>query len=124
MDSQEDQYQFQDRDAMNRIEGAGNGGDNVAENDDETIDYGAEESSIFGQTTGSSNATWVECDKCQKVSQTPLLFFLFGTFPAMILILSIAIYFFRTVATIARRSRYKETPIEMVLCHEQGRPRA
>ena len=22
--------------------------------------------SIFGQTTGSSNATWVECDKCKK----------------------------------------------------------
>jgi hypothetical protein len=28
---------------------------------------GADESSIFGQTTGSSNATWVECDKCKKV---------------------------------------------------------
>jgi hypothetical protein len=27
-----------------------------------------DESSIFGQTTGSSNATWVECDKCKKVS--------------------------------------------------------
>lgn len=27
----------------------------------------ADESSIFGQTTGSSNATWVECDKCKKV---------------------------------------------------------
>jgi len=26
----------------------------------------ADESSIFGQTTGSSNATWVECDKCKK----------------------------------------------------------
>lgn len=25
-----------------------------------------DESSIFGQTTGSSNATWVECDKCKK----------------------------------------------------------
>jgi len=30
--------------------------------------HGADESSIFGQTTGSSNATWVECDKCKKVS--------------------------------------------------------
>ena len=26
-----------------------------------------DEGSIFGQTTGSSNATWVECDKCKKV---------------------------------------------------------
>eukprot|EP00545_Synedropsis_sp_CCMP1620_P007371 CAMPEP_0119015742 /NCGR_PEP_ID=MMETSP1176-20130426/11506_1 /TAXON_ID=265551 /ORGANISM="Synedropsis recta cf, Strain CCMP1620" /LENGTH=417 /DNA_ID=CAMNT_0006969057 /DNA_START=228 /DNA_END=1481 /DNA_ORIENTATION=+ len=25
-----------------------------------------DEGSIFGQTTGSSNATWVECDKCKK----------------------------------------------------------
>jgi hypothetical protein len=27
-----------------------------------------EESSIFGQTAGSSNATWVECDRCKKVN--------------------------------------------------------
>ena len=26
-----------------------------------------EETSIFGQTVGSSNATWVECDRCKKV---------------------------------------------------------
>lgn len=26
-----------------------------------------EETSIFGQTAGSSNATWVECDRCKKV---------------------------------------------------------
>lgn len=25
-----------------------------------------DEGSIFGQTTGASNATWVECDKCKK----------------------------------------------------------
>ena len=31
---------------------------------------GADEISIFGQTTGSSNATWVECDRCKKVSCT------------------------------------------------------
>lgn len=29
---------------------------------------GRDEGSIFGQTTGASNATWVECDKCKKVS--------------------------------------------------------
>ena len=27
------------------------------------------ESSIFGETVGSSNATWVECDRCKKVSE-------------------------------------------------------
>uniref|UniRef100_A0A7S1YBM6 CW-type domain-containing protein n=1 Tax=Grammatophora oceanica TaxID=210454 RepID=A0A7S1YBM6_9STRA len=27
---------------------------------------GRDEGSIFGQTTGSSNSTWVECDKCKK----------------------------------------------------------
>jgi len=27
---------------------------------------GEDEGSIFGQTTGSSNATWVECDRCKK----------------------------------------------------------
>jgi len=34
--------------------------------DDSDKDYDGEESSIFGQTAGSSNATWVECDKCKK----------------------------------------------------------
>jgi len=36
------------------------------EEDDMPFYHGAEESSIFGQTTGSSNSTWVECDKCKK----------------------------------------------------------
>lgn len=31
-----------------------------------------DEGSIFGQTQGASNATWVECDKCKKVRQTRL----------------------------------------------------
>lgn len=31
-------------------------------------DFERDEGSIFGQTTGSSNSTWVECDKCKKVS--------------------------------------------------------
>jgi len=37
-------------------------------NEDDDLNFypGAEESSIFGQTTGSSNATWVECDRCKK----------------------------------------------------------
>lgn len=33
-----------------------------------TNDFERDEGSIFGQTTGSSNSTWVECDKCKKVS--------------------------------------------------------
>jgi hypothetical protein len=33
----------------------------------EDISHEGEETSIFGQTTGSANATWVECDKCKKV---------------------------------------------------------
>lgn len=41
------------------------GGDNEFERD---------EGSIFGQTTGQSNSTWVECDKCKKVSNAALLF--------------------------------------------------
>ncbi len=38
------------------------------ENDgNEEDELGVDESSIYGPTTGSSNATWVECDKCKKV---------------------------------------------------------
>ena len=37
-------------------------------NDGKDKDYERDEGSIFGQTTGSSNSTWVECDKCEKVS--------------------------------------------------------
>lgn len=35
---------------------------------DENMDgeFDGEETSIFGQTAGSSNSTWVECDKCKK----------------------------------------------------------
>ena len=41
----------------------------LAEGLDELNDEVVErdEGSIFGQTTGASNATWVECDKCKKV---------------------------------------------------------
>ena len=30
------------------------------------VEIERDEGSIFGQTTGSSNSTWVECDKCKK----------------------------------------------------------
>jgi hypothetical protein len=33
----------------------------------DTNEFERDEGSIFGQTTGSSNSTWVECDKCKKV---------------------------------------------------------
>ena len=42
--------------------------DGVEEQEDE------EESSMFGQSSGSNNATWVECDKCKKVWQIMKLF--------------------------------------------------
>eukprot|EP00533_Pseudo-nitzschia_delicatissima_P016586 CAMPEP_0197271836 /NCGR_PEP_ID=MMETSP1432-20130617/9034_1 /TAXON_ID=44447 /ORGANISM="Pseudo-nitzschia delicatissima, Strain UNC1205" /LENGTH=590 /DNA_ID=CAMNT_0042737297 /DNA_START=89 /DNA_END=1861 /DNA_ORIENTATION=- len=33
---------------------------------DKGVDMERDEGSIFGQTTGASNSTWVECDKCKK----------------------------------------------------------
>ena len=33
---------------------------------DKGADMERDEGSIFGQTTGASNSTWVECDKCKK----------------------------------------------------------
>ena len=33
---------------------------------DNPIEHERDEGSIFGQTTGASNSTWVECDKCKK----------------------------------------------------------
>jgi len=49
------------------------GGDSVAASEMMSIDEAGpvdterDEGSIFGATAGSSNATWVECDKCKKV---------------------------------------------------------
>ena len=42
------------------------GGDSGGFDDDSRMVEDAEVS-IFGQTAGSSNATWVECDRCKKV---------------------------------------------------------
>eukprot|EP00986_Skeletonema_menzelii_P003349 scaffold1019_cov146-Skeletonema_menzelii.AAC.7 len=44
--------------------GAGGGIDSSAFDDDSLAEDA--EISIFGQTAGSSNATWVECDRCKK----------------------------------------------------------
>ena len=38
----------------------------VVASSDKGADTERDEGSIFGQTTGSSNSTWVECDKCKK----------------------------------------------------------
>jgi hypothetical protein len=46
-----------DSGSMSREVSGSSSADDVAERD---------EGSIFGQTTGASNATWVECDKCKK----------------------------------------------------------
>ena len=46
--------------------GGGGGVDSSAIDDDSLMGEDAE-ISIFGQTTGASNATWVECDRCKKV---------------------------------------------------------
>ena len=42
-------------------------GENHENNTGVSEEFEEEEISIFGQTTGSSNATWVECDRCKKV---------------------------------------------------------
>ena len=47
-----------DNDLSGDVSGGGHGDSHEFERD---------EGSIFGQTTGSSNSTWVECDKCKKV---------------------------------------------------------
>ena len=49
---------------------SGGGGGTAAAKDANDGDFIPEEEeiSIFGQTAGASNATWVECDRCKKVS--------------------------------------------------------
>ena len=53
-----------DEDENVGVESSGGGGNNEEE---EHIGV-EEETSIFGQTAGAANATWVECDRCKKVS--------------------------------------------------------
>lgn len=45
--------------------------DGMGELHDEVMDR--DEGSIFGQTAGASNATWVQCDKCKKVGVVQFL---------------------------------------------------
>ena len=48
------------------IESCGSTAIPLEELNDDVMDR--DEGSIFGQSTGTNNATWVECDKCKKVS--------------------------------------------------------
>jgi hypothetical protein len=80
-----------------------------------------EESSIFGQTAGSNNATWVECDRCKKVR---VLFYVtsvkcesYSLNDCLLLLLH------HPVETPPRRGRRTKTAFQVVLLHEQKRPR-
>lgn len=46
--------------------GAGSGGKTTDDFSDTEEDLDRDGGSIFGATTGASNSTWVECDKCKK----------------------------------------------------------
>jgi len=50
------------------VDSTSNGGGGGANDYDNDADAEEEEISIFGQTAGASNATWVECDRCKKVT--------------------------------------------------------
>ncbi len=52
---------------MDDDDGAGGGGGHSRAFDEDSSTAEDAEISIFGQTAGSSNATWVECDRCKKV---------------------------------------------------------
>ena len=73
-----------------------------------------DEGSIFGQTTGSSNSTWVECDKCKKVRCWCFVSFCRETHTDLSFIVPFAI----SVAPSSWCSRRKETSFEMVLFNE------
>jgi hypothetical protein len=59
-------FEFIDSNQESQVTDSNGDVDRTEEQGDDVM--GIDESSIFGQTTGSSNATWVECDKCKKVS--------------------------------------------------------
>lgn len=103
--------------------GAGGGIDSSAFDDDSLAEDA--EISIFGQTAGSSNATWVECDRCKKVRNTYRSCLFVTNFDAMSSQISHIdhniIYILSTVETPTRSSRCSQTSIQMVLFHEQKR---
>jgi len=51
---------------MDDDDGVGGGGVDSSGFDEDSLMAEDAEISIFGQTAGSSNATWVECDRCKK----------------------------------------------------------
>ena len=56
--------------------GGGGGGVDSSAIDEDSLMGDDAEISIFGQTTGASNATWVECDRCKKVRRRLTITFL------------------------------------------------
>ncbi|KAL7532377.1 hypothetical protein ACHAWF_004115 [Thalassiosira exigua] len=55
-----------DADALDEDGWEDNAVESSGAEEDELVGDVEEESSIFGQTAGASNATWVECDRCKK----------------------------------------------------------
>jgi hypothetical protein len=82
-------------------------------------DYERDEGSIFGQTTGASNSTWVECDKCKKVR-----FYAnrYCTFPVLKTDADSRVLSFSVEAPQGSRRR-KKASTQVVLFDEQERPR-
>jgi len=101
--------------------GGGGGVDSSAIDEDSLMGDDAE-ISIFGQTTGASNATWVECDRCKKVRRRLTIIYCV-TFLSKLHISSYyplhCIHLTSTVETPTRGSRCAQTPFQVVLLHEQ-----
>jgi len=93
-------------------------GDTVTAAEDATEEVDRDEGSIFGQTTGSSNATWVECDKCKKVSCV----FVFPVIPVLWINPTKGTYglcgHYLSVASSSWSGGREETPFQMVLFYE------
>lgn len=84
-------------------------------------EFERDEGSIFGQTTGSSNSTWVECDKCKKVRSLSFLCVCKQNSVYPTLILSFTLL--NIVAPAPWCRGRTKTASEMVLFHEQKRSR-
>lgn len=101
--------------------GGGGGVDSSAIDEDSLMGDDAE-ISIFGQTTGASNATWVECDRCKKVRRRLSIIYRVTFIPRLHISPHYplhCIYPFHTVETPTRSSRRTQTPFQVVLLYEQ-----
>jgi hypothetical protein len=109
-----------DNDLSGEASGGGHHGD--------PHEFERDEGSIFGQTTGSSNSTWVECDKCKKVREQYFAYLFIHSIGLIVIVIVIAygsqlLYVSCIVASSPWSRRRKEAPIQMVLFHEQERRR-